>query len=231
MQRAVMKHVPKTWTLADFLRHLGNISPNRVRMHPWPGTAVESDVTSILEAEKRVCELIDWTLVEKLQGVSERYLVRKIAEELRRFLKAHELGLAAEGAISRMFPGLVRILDAMFVSWESLGGRKPHMQIASFCPDLVVDVMGEGNSRREAARKRNDYFTWGVSMVWQVEAVQHYVDVYTAPEMLMRCHETDTLEGGKILPGFSLSLQDLFAGCQEDEPKAPPARPNKKRRK
>src|SRR5262249_55091560 len=65
MKRVVRNNVPRSWNLADFLKSLGNISPKRIRMYPWPGTAVESDVTSLEVHQDRLCELVDGVLVEK----------------------------------------------------------------------------------------------------------------------------------------------------------------------
>lgn len=54
--------LPTTFrTVADVLDHLGGIPPQRVRLHPVPGTATERD---IFEAD-RLCELVDGVLVEK----------------------------------------------------------------------------------------------------------------------------------------------------------------------
>jgi hypothetical protein len=54
--------------VADLLRRLGNIPPERIRMRPLPGTATEQDVIDIDAHEDRLCELIDGVLVEKAFG-------------------------------------------------------------------------------------------------------------------------------------------------------------------
>src|SRR5207249_5149480 len=56
----------ETETLADLLEWLGGIPPERVWMHPFPGTATEEDLIAILDGpNKRICELVDGVLVEK----------------------------------------------------------------------------------------------------------------------------------------------------------------------
>lgn len=231
MKRAVKNNVPKTWYLSDFLKSLGDISPTRIRMNPWPGTAVESDVTWIQDHEDRLCELIDGVLVEKVMGFQEAFLAAEIVTELRPFTKKHDLGIVVgDGGTVRLEPGLVRIADVAYFSWKRLGGRKvPSTPIPSIYPDLAVEVLSESNTKGEMERKRKDYFFHGVRLVWEVDPKKRCVDVYTSPEEFVRYTEADTLDGGDVLLGFALSLRELFAGCEEDEPKPPPARPKKKR--
>jgi hypothetical protein len=61
-------------TLADLLDYLGGIAPERVRLHPAPGTATEDDVLSVHDREGRLCELVDGVLVEKAMGFRESLL-------------------------------------------------------------------------------------------------------------------------------------------------------------
>ena len=61
-------------------------------------------------------------------------------------------------------------------------------------------------------RKRQEYFPRsGVQVVWQVDPRTRSVEVLTAPDQSTVFHEAQTLEGGMVLPGFMLPLQELFA--------------------
>jgi Uma2 family endonuclease len=233
MKRVVKNNFPKTWNLADLLKHLGDISPNRIRLDPAPGTAVESDVTAIQDHEDRLYELIDGVLVEKVMGFQEAFLAAELVMKLGPFVKKRDFGIViGDGGTVRLEPGLVRIADVAFFSWERLGGRKvPSTPVPSIYPDLAIEVLSESNTKGEMQRKRKDFFFHGVRLVWEVDPKTRCVDVYTSPEEFVRYNETDTLDGGDVLPGFTLSLQKLFAGCEKDEPETPPARPKKKRRK
>ena len=55
-----------TWE--NRLHDLGNIPASRVRTIPAPGTATVDDVTRLRNAEGRLYELVDGTLVEKSIG-------------------------------------------------------------------------------------------------------------------------------------------------------------------
>ncbi len=66
--------VPQELTLADVLQQLGGISPRRIRVHPALGTATEKDVIKICDGERRLFELVDGVLVEKIMGYWESVL-------------------------------------------------------------------------------------------------------------------------------------------------------------
>ena len=202
-----------TETLGDLLKQLGDISPDRIRMRPAPGTATEADVERIHAKEKRLYELIDGVLVEKGMGYPESLLAVAIAAALRNWVVARRLGLVsgADGMM-RLFPGLVRIPDVAFVSRERLpGGRVPEEPIPSIAPDLAVEVLSESNTKREMARKCNEYFDAGVRLVWIVDPKTSTVAVFTGPEEFKVLNQDQTLDGGEVLPGFTLSLRELFA--------------------
>jgi Uma2 family endonuclease len=233
MKRVVKNNVPRTWYLTDFLKHLGNISPDRIRMYPWPGTAVEADVTAIQEHEDRLCELIDGVLVEKVMGYQEGFLAALLIRLLGNFAEEHDRGVVnGADATMRLMPGLVRIPDVSFVPWSKFPRRLiPKTPIPDLVPDLAVEVLSAGNTPEEMERKLKDYFFSGVKLVWYVDPAKRCVVVYTSPESCVVLDESQTLDGGEVLPGFTLPLEKLFARVPRDEPKPSPARPKKKRRK
>jgi Uma2 family endonuclease len=129
------------------------------------------------------------------------------------FREAEDLGLvtAADGTM-RLAPGLVRIPDVAFISWARLPGqRMPTESIPDIAPDLAVEVLSQSNTAGEMARKRREYFTAGVQLVWFVNPAAHTVAVYTTPEQSLLLGEADVLDGGTVLPGFALPLRELFA--------------------
>jgi len=230
MKRVVKNNVPKTWNLADFLKSLGNISPKRIRMYPWPGTAVESDVTSLEVHQDRLCELVDGVLVEKIMGYQEGFLAALLIRLLGNFAEERDLGAVngADGTV-RLMPGLVRVPDVSFVSWDKLPGRLvPKTPIPNIVPDLAVEVLSEGNTQEEMQRKLKDYFFCGVRLVWYVDPTSRTVAVYRSPDSCVVLDESQTLDGGDVLPGFKLPLRTLFARVPRDEPKAAPKRRKKK---
>jgi Uma2 family endonuclease len=200
--------------LAELVERLGNVPLKRIRVRPPLGTATEDDVLAALEApRKRLYELIDGVLVEKAMGKSESLLACLLIELLNAFVRPRNLGLVtAPDGTMRLWAGRIRIPDVAFTSWERIPGRRrPVQPIPDLAPDLAVEVLSRSNTPAEMRLKRQDYFTAGVRLVWEVDPDARTVSVYTAPEGPAVLTEADTLDGGAVLPGFTLPLRDLVA--------------------
>jgi Uma2 family endonuclease len=204
---------PATETLADLLDRLGGISPSRVRFHPAPGTATEKDVLDLASRERRHYELVDGTLVEKAMGFRESMLAAALCDFLRSIIMPRNLGVViGEQGMMRLFPGLIRMPDAAFISWDRIpGGRIPEEPIPDLAPDIAIEVLSKGNTSGEMERKRSEYFAARVRLVWMVDPIQRTVTVYTAVDRFTVLGENDVLDGGDVLPGLSIFLQELFA--------------------
>jgi hypothetical protein len=114
-----------TWD--ERMADLGNIPANRVLLHPPPGSATIQDAVAIRDNERRICELVDGTLVEKAMGWQESLLAGVLIQWLRNFLDQNNLGVVtgADG-LTRLFDDTVRGPDVSFVAWDrSRGGRLP----------------------------------------------------------------------------------------------------------
>jgi len=206
-------------TVSELLHYLGDIPAERVRVQPAPGTATETDVVAVNERENRLCELIDGILVEKPMGYYESYIAATLIRLLGNFVVEHDLGVVtgADGMM-RLAPGLVRIPDVSFVAWEKLPGRRlPRQAIPDLIPDLAVEVLSEGNTPREMARKLDEYFALGVQIVWLINPMTETTEVYTSRQHPTVLDTSATLEGGMILPGFTLPLSALFPASPSPE--------------
>ena len=78
-------------------------------------------------------------------------------------------------------------------------------------PDLVVEVASPTQSRSDLADKAQHWIERGVTAVWVLWPAQRELDLGTAgisePRTL---HDDDALEGGDVVPGFSISLSQLW---------------------
>jgi Uma2 family endonuclease len=205
---------PHFETAAELLEKLGGIDPARVRLDPPPGRAKHRDLVELLERTDRLYELVDGVLVEKVMGSPEAGLAMLIGHFLLGFLENHDLGkvYGADNPVGLM-PSLVRMPDVCFVSWERLPvrGEEPGDPIAKWTPDLAVEVLSKGNTTQEMARKLAEYFEAGVRLVWYVDAKKRTVQVFTSPEHSRVLSEKHTLDGGEVLPGFTLPVKKIFA--------------------
>jgi Uma2 family endonuclease len=200
-------------TVSDILEKIGDVSPQRIRLQPWPGTATEEDVLKVHKRTQRLYELVDGVLVEKIMGFRESGLAVELIVHLGTFVRQHDLGMVVgEAGAMRLLPGLIRIPDVSFVSWRHVPSRKyPQEPIPGLAPDLAVEVLSEGNTPEEMKRKLKDYFLSGVLLVWYVDPDARTVAVYTAPDQVRVVTEEETLDGGEVLPGLTIPLQQVFA--------------------
>lgn len=204
---------PQTnWTAADLVHRFGPIPLSRVRHDPAPGTATEADVVLIHDRESRLYELVEKTLLEKAVGTYESYLAAVLVRMLGNFAAEHDCGivLGADGML-RLAPGLVRIPDVSFISWDRISDRRiPDQPIADIVPDLAIEVISRGNTREEMQRKLGEYFDAGVRLVWYVYPRPREVHVYTAPDRWQVLAQEDIVDASDVLPGFSMPLATLF---------------------
>jgi Uma2 family endonuclease len=84
----------------------------------------------------------------------------------------------------------------------------PAEPIPDMPPDLAVEILSAGNTPGEVDRKLRDFFAAGVRLVWYVDPVPHTVRVYTGVTEVQVIGESDTLDGGVVLPSFRLSIRE-----------------------
>jgi Uma2 family endonuclease len=204
--------LPWYGTAADLHDHLGHIPLHRIRLYPPPGTAALADVLAVQEQEDRLCELVDGVLVEKAMGYYESRLALLIGYFLEAFLQLHDLGivLGADGMLQWLHDQ-VRIPDVSFLSWVHFPDRElPSEPIPRLVPDLAVEVLSASNTAQEMNRKLQEYFAAGTQLVWYVDPEAQGITVYTALEQWIELGIEDVLDGGNVLPGFQLSIRELF---------------------
>lgn len=211
-----VKNPDRSLTLSDLAVRFGPMPFGRIVNDPTPGTATEKDVLAMLRND-RLCELVDGVLVEKTTGYQESLLASEIIFILKAFVRPRRLGLvAAPDGLLRLAKGLVRIPDVSFVSRSRIpGGGAARRPIPHLVPNLAVEVLSEGNTEQEMARKLRDYFDSGVELAWFFDPPSRTVTVYTAPEKCRVLKASQTLTGGTVLPGFKVQLAEVFSVLDE----------------
>jgi len=63
-------------------------------------------------------------------------------------------------------------------------------------------------------RKLGEYSAAGVRLVWMVDPGQRTARVHTAVDQSVLIKKGQALDGGAVLPGFVLPLDELFANTQ-----------------
>jgi len=178
---------------------------------PAPLTA--EDLPYVMPGEQ-LCELVAGELVrEPLPGAEHGLVAGTILGHLFRFVQERRLGqlFAAEtGFVLARDPDTVRGPDAAYVSAERFADTVRRGPFFEGAPDLAVEVLSPGNTRREIAAKVRDYLSSGSRAVWVVDSERRTVTVHSPDREPERLAGSDVLDGGAVLPGFRLPLAEIF---------------------
>ena len=203
---------PPIRTLADLLDRLGGVPLDRIRFHPWPGSATLQDVIDVEQREDILCELVEGVLLEKCMGINESSIGMYLGGLLAEFVRLRNLGIVTgEAGAVELMPDLVRIPDICFIDWDRLPGRRRSTsRVPRLAPNLAIEILSRSNTPGEMARKRRDYFGAGVELVWEIDPEDRSVVDYTSAGATA-LGPADSLDGGTVLPGFTLAVAELFA--------------------
>ncbi len=149
----------------------------------------------------------------RFSGHQSSRIAIRIAARLSPFVEAGALGniAGADGAyIFARDPYTVRIPDLSFVRAERLPPEDAWAKFLELAPDLAVEVVSPSDSANEVQEKVNEYLDAGVKLIWVVFPIQRTVTVYAADRAAHVLYEEDSLDGGDVLPGFTLSVADVF---------------------
>lgn len=160
-------------------------------------------------------ELINGEMVEVSPTAEESSAISAtIVGMLWSFVHARRLGrlYTAEGGVV-LFPdrATVRAPEVAFVRADRVPHGEARKRFARLAPDLVVEVLSPTDRTTEVIAKIEMYREAGVPLIWLVDPEVQTVTVIAAGTPTMVLRATDTLDGGDILPGFSVSVADIFA--------------------
>lgn len=210
--------LPRNWKLDDLQQHLGGIPLNRIRMFPPPGMATVDDADAIHREEGVLCEVVDGVLVEKAMGWKESVIAGYLLHLLNAFLVGKRLGvaLAPDGEV-RTTGDQMRMADVAFIRWERIPPEADEQKVCPVTPDLVVEVLSEGNTTKEMERKLDEYFSGGAQLAWIIDPRRRIVEVYTSRQNPTVMHDTETLDAAPVLPGFRVPIAELLDSAQRPQ--------------
>lgn len=129
-------------------------------------------------------------------------------------VRANKLGKifgAETGFILRRNPDTVRAPDVAFIAAENLPATRPTEAYWPTAPDLVVEVLSPNDRRSEVLEKIEMWLTAGSQLVWLVDGSAERIEVFDAKSGASPRIETQTLDGGDVVPGFRCDVSDVFS--------------------
>ena len=140
-------------------------------------------------------------------------IAAKIGSCLEAFVANNGLGetYAAEtGFIIDTTPDTVRAPDVSFVSRERAEATAEERGFFPGAPDLAVEVISPNDRYSEIEEKVSDWLRAGTQMVVVIDPHQRTATVYRAPDDMCMLTEGEVLAGGDVVPGWKMSLADVF---------------------
>jgi Uma2 family endonuclease len=107
-------------------------------------------------------------------------------------------------------PDTVRGPDVTFVSAHRRPAREVAHRYYEGAPDLAVEVLSPDDRASEVAEKVDEYFGAGARLVWVVNPKTRSATVHTPDGIARLLRETDTIDGGDVIPGFTCPVAELF---------------------
>ncbi len=205
-------------TCADVLRRVGNVSPDRVLVERLSAPPTRRDLIREFEPTARMYELVDGILVEKLLHAGNAARFMQLMGPLGNHVFGGNAGMLVGGkTLLRLSPTLVRIPSLCLLLWESQDDPKAletsQSEFLDAVPDLIAEIVDERHTADELRIKREEYSAAGVKLLWYYDPKAKTMTVY--PKGKLRgskvLTEADTLDGGKVLPGFAVAVRDIFA--------------------
>lgn len=178
----------------------------------------ESSVLSLEEyaaldeaGQECITELVRGVLVhEPRPGRRHGELQVEIAFHLRRWAEQRGARVSVEsGFVLERDPPTLRGPDVAVVLAGSHVETDDHGW-GSRAPDVAVEVLSPSDTSTAVHRKTMDYLNAGARLVWLVDDQARTVVVHRPDGSANLIRGDETLSGEDVLPGFSVSLTELF---------------------
>jgi len=195
---------------------------------PWgkivPGHGpVTVDILLTLPDDGQRYEVVEGVLIRMAGSGDEATSIGiEFAAELRNYVRPRRLGRVTGADGVYKFPGAETCLlpDVGFYIVERRALIRDRTKPIPFAPDLAVEVASPDQTAADMAAKAQRYLRGGTRLVWVLWPRGEHIDLWRPADLQpdyrdMRPAATlgagDLLDGEDVVPGFSLSVADVFA--------------------
>ena len=197
------------------------MSTTTIRKADPPAGFTPDDLLS-MGSDGKGFELVDGQLVEKAMGIESSAVNRRVSKYLGNFADEYRLGEVLESEAGYQCfdhdPNRVRKPDVSFVRKERLPAEGLPEGWFRIAPDIAVQVVSPNDIAYDLEEKLADYRSAGVPLIWVVYPNRRTVQVYAGgSEVPAVLHESDSLTGSDVLPGFSVQVAELFPQAPGDQ--------------
>lgn len=163
-------------------------------------------------------ELVNGELVENNMSYESSYIATRLASRLSVYCDDKNLGwVNGPDAMFRCYeeafpddPDRVRKPDVSFIQLDRFPAEDFQQGYCTVVPDFVAEVISPNDTYYEVREKTEEYLRVGVQLVWVVDPHTRSVQVHRADGSTDEFHESQELSGETVVPGFRLSVAELF---------------------
>lgn len=159
-------------------------------------------------------ELIRGVFCEKMStGAEHGEILGFLMTGMISFVRPRRLGRVIggdSGVFLEKGPDTVREPDIAYISAEKLPLGVRVRGYLEDIPDLLAEIISPSDRPAQINDKTRMWLSYGVRMVWEVYPERREVWVHRLGQPYTVLGEDDTLDGGDVLPGFSLPVRDIF---------------------
>jgi Uma2 family endonuclease len=167
------------------------------------------------ENADRSFEYIGGKVVEGVSNHNCSAVAMLVGARLLVFVQENGLGYVTGADGGYQVSGERYIPDVAFIS-KARQLAPSHDAYNPVPPDLAVEVVSPANDPGDVRLKVVNYLAAG-TVVWLVLPDPKVVEVYAPGQPARRLALEDVLDGGGLLPGFSLAVADIFPEEAESE--------------
>jgi Uma2 family endonuclease len=147
-----------------------------------------------------------------LAGGKRGIIIASLTTEIGQCVRQHNLGIvfgAETGFKLETNPDTVLGPDIAFIRVDRIPAGEFSEQFWAMPPDLVVEVLSPGDSRREVEEKIETYLNTGVNSVWIIRLKKREVQIYRTKRETEIFSEAAEI-ADELLPGFRFPVSRIF---------------------
>ena len=170
------------------------------------------ELLKLPKGDGRRFELIRGVLIEKMPvGDPHCEAVALTSAAMVNYARSNRYGVVRTGEPGYWLdrdPDTVRAPDvAWFAPGRLTRGRRGYPEIV---PDLAIEIKSPSNSWPEITAKAYMWLSYGSREAWVGDPETISVRIYRPNAAPVVLGADDVLDGGDLLPGFSIPVRDLF---------------------
>ncbi|MDZ4770947.1 MAG: Uma2 family endonuclease [Chloroflexota bacterium] len=173
-------------------------------------TADEFDVyVSLPENADRRLEWHDGESFEMVAAFESSNPSIALLAALANYLRQNRIGVLASSEAGFIVNGARYMTDGAFIRTERKIASTTIKGYTSVAPDLAIESISPTDKTRSILKKLKNYEAAG-TVVWLVDYDTYTIDVHVPGATIQSLTIDDSLDGGALLPGFSVPVKEVF---------------------